>query len=115
MDKVSNIRSNGGAPIAHESARVVRRKVSTTALDLLAERDRNLPVWIRSPKCGPEHYTGFSRAKLYVLAGEGKVRSVSIREPGQVKGTRLFHLASIISFIESCEKTADASKGGEAC
>jgi hypothetical protein len=73
---------------------------------LLAERDRGLPVWIRSPKSGPEHYTGFSRAKLYALAAEGSIRSTSIREPGQLRGTRLFELASILALIEKNEAAA---------
>jgi len=76
---------------------------------LLAERDKGLPVWIRSPKSGTEHFTGFSRAKLYALAGEGSIRSTSIREPGQIRGTRLFNLASILAFIEGNE--AAAAKG----
>ena len=60
-----------------------------------------LPLWIRAPKKGPEHWTGFSRSKLYELAKDGKIRSVSIREPGQEKGTRLFELKSILAFIDS--------------
>ncbi len=60
-------------------------------------------MWIRAPKSGPEHYTGFTRSKLYELDAKEKIRSTSIREPGQVKGTRLFNLQSILDFIESCE------------
>lgn len=74
----------------------------------MQEREHNLPVWVRSPKNGPEHYTGFTRSKLYELAAERKIRSVSIREPGQIKGTRLFHLASILQFIERSEIEAEA-------
>lgn len=74
----------------------------------MAERQGQLPVWIRSPKAGPEHYTGFSRAKLYELAGDGKIRSVSIREKGRSKGTRLFHLGSILDFVARCEADAVA-------
>jgi hypothetical protein len=62
-----------------------------------------LPVWVRAPVTGPEHYTGFGRAKLYELAQKRKIRSVSIREPHQTQGTRLFNLASILNFIEKCE------------
>ena len=80
-----------------------KRKLTTTAAELQAERDGQLPVWVRSPKSGPEHYSGFSRSKLYELAGDGKIRSVSIREPGQVKGVRLFNLGSILDFIARCE------------
>jgi len=89
-----------------------RRKLSTTAAELMAERQGQLPVWIRSPKSGPEHFCGFSRAKLYELAGDGKIRSVSIREPGQVKGVRLFHLGSILDFVARCEAQASTDKEG---
>jgi hypothetical protein len=82
------------------------RKLSPRASDLLAERDDRRPVWVRSPKGGPEHFTGFTRSKLYELANARKIRSVSIREPGQVKGVRLFHLASILEFIAQCEAEA---------
>jgi hypothetical protein len=80
--------------------------------DVLGDRDGVLPVWVRSPKIGPEHYTGFGRSKLYELAAKGKIESRSIREAGQIKGTRLFNLRSILDFIESCEdenKTASIS------
>jgi hypothetical protein len=68
---------------------------------LLEDRQGQLPVWIRPPKRGTEHYSGFSRSKLYELASEGQIRTVSIREPGQIKGTRLFDLRSILEFIEA--------------
>lgn len=88
------------------AAPVRRTSLSPTASDLQRERDRGLPVWIRAPKCGPEHYSGFTRAKLYDLATRGRIRSVSIREPGMIKGVRLFHLESIFDFVESCEVAA---------
>ena len=66
------------------------------ATELLKDRERALPVWIRAPKSGPEHYTGFSRSKLYELDKNGKIISRSIREPGQIRGTRLFNLKSIL-------------------
>jgi hypothetical protein len=81
-------------------------RLAPQARELLQERTNGLPVWIRSPKQGAEHYCGFSRAKLYELAGKRAIRSVSIREPGQVKGSRLFHLQSILDFIERCEQAA---------
>jgi hypothetical protein len=58
-------------------------------------------LWIRAPVRGPEFWTGFSRSKLYELAKDGKIRSVSIRQPGQEKGTRLFNLKSILALIEA--------------
>ena len=80
------------------------RPVSAKARELLNDQSNGLPVWIRPPKQGVEFYSGFSRAKLYEGAGKGYFRSVSIREPGQVKGTRLFHLQSVLDFITRCEQ-----------
>lgn len=80
------------------------KSLSPAASELLHDRGGDgRPVWIRSPKSGTEFYSGFSRAKLYELAAEGKIESRSIRKPGQVKGTRLFKLQSILDFIEGCE------------
>jgi hypothetical protein len=79
------------------------------AQKLLQERIGQLPVWIRPPKTGVnDFWSGFSRSKLYELAGEGHIRSVSIREPGQIKGTRLFELKSILDFIETQANAANA-------
>jgi hypothetical protein len=83
-----------------------KTRLSPQAGELLTERTNGLPVWIRSPKQGVDFHSGFSRAKLYELAGMGAIRSVSIRQPGQIKGTRLFNLASILAFIEKCEQGA---------
>lgn len=88
---------------AGKQARQTTRPVPAKARELLSDQSNGLPVWIRSPKQGVEFYSGFSRAKLYEGAGKGHFRSVSIREPGQVKGTRLFHLQSILDFIAKCE------------
>jgi len=76
------------------------------ATQLVSEHDGNLPVWIRAPKRGHEFYSGCSRPKLYEWTAKGFIRSVSIREPGRIKGVRLFHLASILAFIERCEGNA---------
>jgi hypothetical protein len=70
---------------------------------LIADRDGGLPVWVHAPKRGHEFYSGCTRPKLYDWAGKGFIRSVSIREPGRIKGVRLFHLAGILAFIERCE------------
>jgi hypothetical protein len=80
------------------------RANSPRVSELVRQNDGPLPVWVRSPKTGVEHFSGFSRAKLYDLSAKGLIRSVSIREPGQVKGTRLFHLRSILDYIERCER-----------
>lgn len=109
----SDTRRHGGNIVAPEATPVVRRKLSTTAAELQAEREGLLPVWVRAPKAGLEHYTGFSRAKLYEMAGDRKIRSVSIREPGQVKGVRLFHLGSILDFVARCEAQSNSKAEGE--
>lgn len=85
-----------------------------------------MPIWIRAPKGETEHYTGFTRAKLYELAAKGLIRSASIRAPGGTKGVRLFHLRSVLDFVERFEiaptreaipaprSTAFEEKGGQA-
>jgi hypothetical protein len=83
------------------------RALSPRVLELIKERDGLLPVWVRAPVSGQEHYTGFTRAKLYELTAERKIRSVYIRERGQVRGVRLFNLASILEFIDQCEQDAE--------
>src|SRR5438105_2242785 len=87
-----------------EKSKQDRRKwaASANAVRVLQPaRSRRLPLWIRAPAKGPEYWTGFSRSKLYELEKDGKIRSVSIREAGQKKGTRLFELRSILAFIDS--------------
>jgi hypothetical protein len=86
-----------------------KRPLTKRVAALIEERNGALPVWVRCPKEGVEHYTGFSRSKLYELDQKKLIRSVSIREPGQVKGTRLFELASILDYIERCAAEAEAA------
>jgi hypothetical protein len=44
---------------------------------------------------------GLSRSYLYQLVEARKIRSISIRKPGNAKGRRLFDAASIRAFINS--------------
>lgn len=88
-------------------------KFNDKAAALLGERAGNLPVWVRANTRGPEHFTSIGRSKLYELAGKGLIRSVSIRQPGPVKGTRLFHLQSVLDYVASCEATPAAEVAGE--
>lgn len=74
----------------------------------MAERQGVLPVWVRAPVRGKEYFSGLTRSKLYQLAGENKIRSVSIRAPGQLRGTRLFELRSILGFLESLQEGNNA-------
>ena len=52
---------------------------------------------------------GLSRAHAYLLAAEGKIRSVCIRRPGALRGKRLFDCQSIRDFLAKCvdERTRD--------
>jgi hypothetical protein len=62
-----------------------------------------MPIWIRCPAQGLEPYSGLTRPKLYELAAHGKIRSVTTRTKEQTRGCRLFHLQSILSYLESLE------------
>ena len=44
---------------------------------------------------------GIKRGLLYKLVFEGKVKSVSLRRPGEKRGVRLFYLPSVREFLES--------------
>ena len=48
-----------------------------------------------------------SRSKLYELIKSGRIASVSLREEGQSKATRLISVASLRSFLEG------RTEGGE--
>ena len=87
--------------------------LAPSASQIMADREGSLPVWVRAPKRGHEFYSGCTRPKLYEWAGKNFIRSVSIREPGKIKGVRLFHLASILAFIERCESEAKAELNPE--
>lgn len=81
-----------------------RNNATARASALLNDRIGHLPVWVRAPKTGAETYTGLTRSFLYQIASQGLIRTVSIREPGKERGCRLFHLQSILAFIEKHEQ-----------
>jgi hypothetical protein len=86
-----------------------RNTATARAEALLNDRIGPIPVWIRAPKTGAETYTGLTRSFLYQLAAQGLIRTVSIREPGKERGCRLFHLQSILSFIERHERKEEVA------
>jgi hypothetical protein len=90
------------------NARETTRPVSAKARELLQDQSAGLPVWIRPPKQGVEFYSGLSRAKLYELGGKGHIQTRSIRDPGAIKGTRLFLLKSVLDFIANCQPEGTA-------
>ena len=64
------------------------------------------PEFVRLPKRGQCAITGLTRSKLYDLISpnEGNgfkppVKSLSLRKPGQTKGTRLIVLQSLLDYL----------------
>lgn len=85
------------------------RGLAPTADQLTAERIHGYPIWVRPPKSGTCHWTGLSRSALYALATQGLIRTASIRKSGQTKGTRLFHVPSVLALIEEHATGPDGS------
>jgi hypothetical protein len=52
---------------------------------------------------------GLSRSYLYRLADERRIRSVSIRKPGAIRGRRLFDCASIRAFLDTCANEGEST------
>lgn len=65
-----------------------------------------LPLWLRIPQA--IRLSGVSRSKLYELIRENRIRSASLRDPGQTKATRLISRESLLAYIDS------HATGGEA-
>lgn len=62
----------------------------------------NVPTtakWVRDKQAVAIY--NLSRTKLWQLQKEGKIRSVSLTEPGMARATRLFDVKSIEAYIES--------------
>jgi len=78
---------------------------------LLAERDASLrPIWVRAPKSGQtEFYSWLSRGKLYQAESMGLIKTASLKPPGAIRGVKLFHLESLLKYVESCTTPAPSS------
>jgi hypothetical protein len=57
------------------------------------------PRWMKVPAA--VHYSGLSRAKLYILLASGEIRSASVRIKGKVRGCRIIDRESIDEFLSS--------------
>lgn len=66
-----------------------------------------IPEWLRVKEAC--HYSRLSKPKLYQLLNAGKLRSVALRERGQIRGTRIISFTSLRQFLES------RATGGEEC
>ena len=67
-----------------------------------------IPQYVDSK--GLARLTGISRSYAYLLLSEGKIDSACIRRPGSIRGKRLWHIPSVLMFLESC-KAANCSGG----
>lgn len=69
--------------------------------------DLSLPPreWLRVAEA--LKWTGWSKPTLYTLINNGKVKSVSLRQRGQVRGTRLVNFDSLRSFLNSIATGGD--------
>lgn len=68
--------------------------------------------WIRLPKPGEHESTsGLTRSVLARLCVEGKVKSISLREPGKARGCRLVNLPSLVSYLASLEEQQNQNTG----
>jgi hypothetical protein len=60
------------------------------------------PRWLRVPAACA--YGGFSRAKLFILLSEGRIKSVSVTSAGKSRGIRVIDRLSIDAFLSSLGK-----------
>lgn len=67
-----------------------------------------LPVreWLRVKEACD--YSRLSKPKIYELLNRGLIKGVSLRERGQIKGTRLISHDSLRNFLESRATGGDA-------
>ena len=56
------------------------------------------PLWIRVPQA--RQLTNLSRSKIYELLAEGRIRSASLRDPGQRHATRLIDRADLLRYLD---------------
>lgn len=68
-------------------------------LCIMDSTNANTAVWIRLPEA--VRVSGLSRSKLYQLLAAGRIRSASLRDPGQRHATRLIDRADLLRFIEA--------------
>lgn len=60
------------------------------------------PFSIRLPRPGQrDPYTGLTRSALFALLKDGKVKSVSLKQPGCKRGVRLIDARSLVEFLSS--------------
>ena len=69
--------------------------------------------WIRLPKPGQhESNTGLTRSVLTRLCDEGKVKSISLRDPDKTRGCRLVNLECLLHYLSNLEEAQNSTTGG---
>ena len=72
----------------------------------------NVSQWLRLPKPGEhEPNTGLTRSVLTRLCIEGKVKSISLKEPGKARGCRLINRPSLFSYLSGLEAQQNPEPG----
>lgn len=56
---------------------------------------------------GLNRLTGLTRSHAYLLFSEGKIDSVCIRRAGSTRGKRLWHVPSVLEFLDSIRKESN--------
>jgi hypothetical protein len=74
-----------------------RSPIAPTAARCRPIQDR--PEWIDCQRV--KYFFTISRSTIYRLASEGKIKTVSLRERGNIRGKRLFSYDSIVAFLNS--------------
>jgi hypothetical protein len=81
-------------------------------LNVMTTPETTTPKWLRDKQAVATY--SISRTKLWQLQKAGKIRSVSLTEPGMARATRLFDAKSIEAYIESFlpenQKTKEETK-----
>lgn len=71
----------------------------------------DLAEWVREKQVFNQF--GLGRSPLKRLRETGKLRFISLREPGMKQGTLLYNIESIRAYLATKEKEAKASAGKE--
>jgi excisionase family DNA binding protein len=74
--------------------------LTQTAVSIPSQTENQLPLeWLRVKEACA--YSRLSKPTLYGLLNRGEVKSVSLRQRGQTKGTRLVSYDSLRAFLEA--------------
>jgi hypothetical protein len=84
------------------AANSAKQNKTVAALDPYPNR------WIKAPVRGYCPETGLTRAAFYQLAMAGKIKTACLRKPGAIRGCRLFHVGSILEFLDFVAKETAA-------